>query len=294
MRLPAKLALFVLAAASAGAATKAIRTYEYEVTQFHPARGPIAHPPASPELAALRDVSFTSADGTVIRGWYVPSKNRAAVVFIHGSPGNRSELLAEGRALARGGFGVLLFDMPGHGDSGGRVAWSGADRAALVAATDYVAAQPDVDPGRIGAYGFSMGSSITAQVAARDPRLRAVVLAGAFTTEEQQLRYEFRKWGPITQLPALWAARREGLAIDELRTATVIEQIAPRPLLLVAGDRDDAVPVAMTRELFDAARGPKELFVVHGATHGGYVGAMGDAYTDKIRGFFSQHLTARS
>jgi pimeloyl-ACP methyl ester carboxylesterase len=238
MRLSFKVACVGAALGAAVVFYKAAKTYVYEAREFHPPRGPIVRPEDSAGLEALRDVALTSADGTAIRGWYVPSKNGAAIVFVHGSPGNRREPLAEGRALAQRGFGVMLFDLPGHGDSGGNATWSSPDRAAVAAAIDYVASRAEVDPSRIGMHAFSMGSAIGAQVVARDPRVRAVVLAGAFPNEKDQLLYKNRRWGPVTQLPALWAMRHEGVAVDELRTMDVIGMIAPRPVLFITGTED--------------------------------------------------------
>lgn len=147
----------------------------------------------------------------------MPSKNGAAIVLAHGSSGTRADLLPEARALTGAGFGVLLFDFPGHGESDGKVTWGEPDRAAFEAAVTFAGAQPDVKDGRVGAFGFSLGSAVALAVAARDPRVKAVVLAGPLTTLEAQLSYENGSWGPVTQLPALWVQRGEGLPVDTMR-----------------------------------------------------------------------------
>ncbi len=70
--------------------------------------------------ARKRPVTLRTADGLRLRGWYVPSRNGAAVALLHGTGGNRTGVAAHARLLARRGYGVLLFDLRGHGASDGR------------------------------------------------------------------------------------------------------------------------------------------------------------------------------
>ena len=70
----------------------------------------------TPELGtAYEDVSFTTSDGLRLEGWYVPTKNGATVVVIPGRKGPQKPA----RLLAEHGYGVLLFDRRGEGESEG-------------------------------------------------------------------------------------------------------------------------------------------------------------------------------
>ena len=60
---------------------------------------------------AHEDVSFTTADGLELEGWYIPSRNGAAVISFPGRDGSQKQA----RMLARHGYGVLLFDRRGEG-----------------------------------------------------------------------------------------------------------------------------------------------------------------------------------
>ena len=64
---------------------------------------------------AYENVSFMTSDGLKLVGWYVPSKNGAAVIAFPGRKGPQEKA----RMLARHGYGVLLFDRRGEGDSEG-------------------------------------------------------------------------------------------------------------------------------------------------------------------------------
>ena len=97
--------------------------------------------PAADLGAPHEDVRFTTSDGLELHGWYVPSRSSAAVIAVPGRKGAGARPDAR-----RHGYGVLLFDRRGEGESGGDPnAWGwGGDR--LQAAIAWLAARPDVDP----------------------------------------------------------------------------------------------------------------------------------------------------
>ena len=121
---------------------------------------------------AYASVSLTAADGVRLAAWYVPSRNRAAIVAFPG----RSGPVAQARLLARHGYGALLLDRRGEGASEGDInlyGWNG--EADVRAAVEYLRRRPDVDPDRIGGLGLSVGGELLLQAAAHDRGLRAVV-----------------------------------------------------------------------------------------------------------------------
>jgi pimeloyl-ACP methyl ester carboxylesterase len=226
------------------------------------------------------DISF----GEGVSGWFAEPKNGQVVVLAHGSPSTRIDLLPEAQALVARGFGVVLFDFPGHGLSEGVVAWGTPARAALTAAVGFAASH-----GKVGVLGFSMGSCISAQVAAQDERIAALVLEGAFTNQHDQLLYEFRAYGPLSQYPALWRAERS-MNVDSMRPIEVISRLAGRPLLLIEGTADPVVPPEMSQALFEKAKEPKSLWLIEGAHHGHYENEAGAAYFERLETFFTNAL----
>ena len=107
--------------------------------------------------------SRSDSTGSTLRGWYVPSRNGAAVIAFPGRKGPQRHC----RMLARHGYGVLLFDRRGEGASDGdpnSYGWGGEKD--IRAAVDFLRHRADVDPERIGGIGFSVGDELMIQAAA--------------------------------------------------------------------------------------------------------------------------------
>ena len=238
------------------------------------------------------EAAFTTADGVPLSGWYIPSTNGAAVAVLHGSGSTRSGVLDQAAVLARHGYGVLLYDDRGHGRSGGAGMdfgwWGDLDVAAAVS---YLESRPDVEPGRIGVLGLSMGGEQAINAAATDSRIRAVVAEGV-----------------QPKLPADTPQRPPGLeglterAVDVISFATArlltraptplpqreaVAAVAPRPLLLIAGEGE--VPAA--RALQAVAPSTVSLWELPDTPHTAGLAQHRDAWTARVTAFFDTNLS---
>jgi dipeptidyl aminopeptidase/acylaminoacyl peptidase len=251
----------------------------------------ISRHPERTGILGLTEISFAASGGPTLAAWYAPpTKSRAAVVLVHGVDADRSSLLFETKRLAAAGLGVLAVDMPGQGASGGTTEWGLPERAAISAAVEWLSHRDEVDPKRIGAFGLSMGAYVLAQTAVLDPRIAAVTLAASPNDVVEFNWVATARWGWLSQYPTYWALKAAGTPFDML-PKNIVGQIAPRPLLIVQGDRDTLVPEWMARQLYAAARQPKELYIVHGAHHADYAAIAPVQYGDKLAGFFVNALT---
>jgi alpha-beta hydrolase superfamily lysophospholipase len=284
--------VLALAAVVGVALLIALRSYLREVSVFFPDRTRLVLSGADAGLPTARDVTFSDGQGEKMRGWYVPSTNGAGVVLLHGAGGNRTAMVPEARELVAAGFGVLLFDWPGQGESDGEIHWSTGEAQALRGAVDFLSQQSEVDPRRLGALGFSMGGAVLARVAPTEPRLASFVFAGTPSDQATQVHLETGQWGPLTEVPARLALQLRGVPLTDDQPRDRIGQLAPRPVLIVSGTRDGTVPLGLAEQLFAAAGTPKDLLVIDGGGHGSYDGAANSPYLARVRDFFQSTLGA--
>ncbi|MFP2931731.1 alpha/beta hydrolase [Pyxidicoccus sp. 3LG] len=278
----------VLVLGALGALAVFGRALRHSEAYFHYPR-PQAVRPA--DFAEARDVTLRTSDGLTLKGWYVPSRNRAAVVMAHGLSQTRADLLPEARILRDAEYGVLLFDLRAHGESEGATStWGDQERMDVRAALEFARAQPEVDPERVGALGFSIGSAAVAEVAAEDPRVRVVVLLSPFNTLWLAAAYDFRRFGFVSQSGALVPFWRRGIAIDEVRTIDAVERIRPRPLLIVMGTEESGQPLA--DELFAKVREYAQTWRIQGAGHGNFTATAPEEYPRRLRAFVDEALVA--
>jgi dipeptidyl aminopeptidase/acylaminoacyl peptidase len=280
--------IVVLACVIAWQLLRAVRAYRIERSTLYPPRGPVRAPEDSAVLG-LTDVSFPSRDGTTLRGWYIPSRNGAAIALVHGSGSDRSSLLPEIRFLARDGFGILAFDLPGHGESDGDMSFGLPPVAAVEGADDFLRGRSDVHDGRIGVAGFSYGGAIVARAAASDCDFRSVALISAPADAIEQTRAEYAPYGRAAQIGAFAVYWLRHIDLAGERAVDYVAKISPRPLLIVGGAEDTTVPLSQTRKLFDAASEPKQFALMTHGSHGRFAEADSN-YSSTLTRFFESTL----
>jgi hypothetical protein len=239
---------------------------------------------------ASEDVTFETADGLELHGWYVPSRNGAAVISFPGRNGPQKPA----RVLARHGYGVLLFDRRGEGESDGDPnAWGWGGEADIKAAIAYLRTRPDVDPDRIGGLGLSVGGEMMIEAAAETDALKAIVSegAGARSTAED-----------VDEGDPSLGKQTLGLAMSLVKTAAVavtanqappadLEDLAARvdePALLIAAP-NSGHGEELNRD-YAAAAPDAALWELPEATHTGALEARPDEYERRVVGFFDEAL----
>ncbi len=253
---------------------------------------PAAIGPPPPDLHG-EQVSFASASGATIHGWYAAgAQGGGAVLLLHGVYSNRLAMLPRARWLHALGYAVLLIDFQASGESSGDAVtfgWREAKDAA--AAVAYLRSRA---PGeRIGVIGTSMGGAATLLA---DPPLSvdAVVLEQVYPTIDQATRNRIAiylgshmTWlAPAMLTPTSW---RLGLRPEQLRPIERISAFAP-PKLIVGGDADRHTLPTETMAMYAAAAAPKQLWIVHGAEHVDLYHYAGDDYRQRVGAFLQRWL----
>ena len=231
---------------------------------------PLETEEGEPEASGdVRRIPFriTSIRGERVPGllWLPPGAGPHPVVILqHGAGGAKDEPYIAGPAArwARSGYATAAIDAYNHGERARgdtdrtamwRFPWRRRDHVVqmavdLMRTVDYLTARPDIDFGRIGYVGFSMGTIMGVPFVGLDPRVTAAVfciggaLAGRMPDDaDPAVREEHRL---VSEL------------IDPIHFAPLI---APRPVLMINGLRDEVVPPAAGQRLFDTLGQPKEI-----------------------------------
>jgi len=292
-------------------------------------------PDNAPDSVGLdyRDVSFTSRGGDAdLSGWLVrpQSENEGApgggtgdevdagpseaggrgiswIAMVHGDDTSHSDskigMLNIARALSLRGFGILMFDMRGQGDSPTAVSSSGYyERLDLQGASDYLVSN-GADRSRIGVLGFALGGAVALLAGSNPNNFGAVVCDSAFADLSLVLK------GSMTGVKrplTLWfpgmrfmAKALYGIDIADVSPARAIAR-SDTPVLVIHGEEDGVIPVEHARLLgraigasFDEIEsGEETVWTVPGAGHTGAFRTQPEIYIDKVATFFERHLSA--
>jgi dienelactone hydrolase len=241
---------------------------------------------------AYEDVTLRTDDGVRLAAWYVPSTNGAAVVLLAGAGGVRSDEVDHAAVLARHGYGVMLLDVRGHGDSDGdAMLWGWHGAADVRAAVDHLAGRPELTDGRIAALGMSMGAEEAIDAIGVDPRVRAVVAEGA-SGQGPADEGTHQAGGVLARWFAWSTTRATDLMTSAHRPATLRDSIAaaaPRPVMIIAGGEEPA-EIAAGRVFQDAAPHSVELWVVPGAGHTKGYDTVPEEWERRVIGFLDGSL----
>jgi hypothetical protein len=246
--------------------------------------------PAAKLGAPYEQVAFMTSDGLRLKGWYVPSQNGAAVIAFPGRRGPQRQA----RMLVRHGYGVLLFDRRGEGESEGDplvFGWGGEKD--VNAAVSFLQGRADVESDRIGGIGLSVGGEMILEAAAESDGLRAVVSegAGARSIREDVSLPGLAKWFDLPSALAVTTGTiiySNQLPPPSLKS--LVPRIAPRPLFLIYATHGQGGEVELSPQYYAAAGEPKTLWAMTDASHTGGITARPQEYERRVVAFFDHAL----
>ncbi len=219
-------------------------------------------------------VEFHAADGTALFAWFMPARGEAhgTVLYLHGNAQNISAHFANVAWMPAAGFNVLTFDYRGYGGSEGRPTLAGV-QLDIDAAMRVLLQRSDVDPDRIIVFGQSLGGALAIYYVAHSKyrgHIRAVVADSAFAdyrmVAEEKMAEFFITW-PLQWLPHYTVD-------NDYAPRAAVADLAPIPLLLIAGERDSIVSPHHSQMLYDAAHEPKAFWEIPDR---GHIQALRDA-----------------
>jgi dienelactone hydrolase len=267
----------------------------------------------------LERLAFTLEDGQPVRGLLTRPAEQAgplpAIIYAHAHGGDyklgASELMDGRKALlsplgpvfAEAGYVTLAIDMPTFGERSS-VTESAAAKAAFWygrtlfgqmlseqrAVLDYLAGRADVDPGRIGMFGISMGATLGYWLGAVEPRLAAIAHLCCYADFGVMVALGAHDGhGIYLSIPGL---------LNEASNGEIAGLVAPRPQLIALGEADRLTPPAAidkalpeTRAAYERAGAADRLTVLREP-------GIGHQETERMRtavfDFFARYLKGQS
>lgn len=235
--------------------------------------------PASFKLAS-EDVSFRSADGVDLHGWWLPAAEpRGSVVMVHGLNRSRIEMIRRVPFVHDAGWNALVFDLRHHGESSGKATTFGAKEKQDVEAAAQLARSRT--PGPVVLWGVSLGAASAMLAAADDPAIAGVICDSSYRSLDDTVRHHVelaRRWRwwlalvpswPVADEVLFWMGRRGAFDPASVDVRAAAARLAGRPALFVANSEDPRMPKEIAFDLKAAAGKDAEVLIVPGRSHGG-------------------------
>src|SRR6266851_4471918 len=207
--------------------------------------------PAAAGLPEAEEVVLAASDGERVIIWHVPPRGEKPVVlYFHGNGGSLAWRVERLRALTADGAGLVALSYRGYGGSSGRPTEAGLIADSFAA---YAFAAARYPTSRIALWGESIGSGVAIALAAEKPVAR-VVLESPFTSVADIAAQMY--WF----LPVRWLIK------DPFRSDLRIGKVTA-PVLVLHGERDTVVPIALGERLYALIDAPKRFVRFPGAGH---------------------------
>ncbi len=251
--------------------------------------------PKTPEAVGLsvEPAEFQSSDGIPLRGWWNSGDTAMPVIiFVHGLNRSRLELLERAADSSKRGYGVLLFDLRNHGESGKAYTTIGIfEKRDVCAASEFVkrtaAGRPQI------LWGVSMGASSAILAAKQCPGFAGIVSDSSFLSFRDTVAHHLTLFFrlppfPIANLITGITGLRMGFNPDDGDVEAAVRDVRA-PILFIAGSADRRMPPALAERMARASHQPlTELLVVRGAGHGEAFATDRAAYLNSVYRFLDR------
>jgi len=217
--------------------------------QYFPERARTA--PAAAGLPEAEEVVLDSSGGERVIVWHIPPRGEKPVVlYFHCNGGSLRWRVDRFQALAADGTGLIALSYRGYGGSSGRPTEKGLIDDALAV---YAFAAARYPASRLALWGESLGTGVAVALAAQKPVGR-IVLESPFTS--------------IADIAAqiYWFFPVRLLIKDSFRSDLLIGTVTA-PFLILHGDKDSIVPIALGDQLYKLITAPKRFVRFPGAGH---------------------------
>ena len=261
-------------------------------------RLPVNVSPASVGLT-FQDVAFAARiDAIDLKGWFLPSSGDSVLIIIPGGFENRVDPQVDtinlAKDLVQKGYNILLFDLRGRGESGGKGLSLSNENRDIGGAVDYTKTR-GYPVGKIGIIGFCSGAADACIFTSQETDIGGLVLDGCFSKVEDMFYNQASKYGiprlPVDIfVPSIKLAARVFYGYSEINPIDVVGKVQC-PIFFIHEGNDDLVSIADTKALFQASnRQINILWEVDDITHVHAYHAYPEEYVKRVNEFFATAL----
>ncbi len=231
--------------------------------------------PADALPPETKEVFFEADDGVRLQALFLknPSSD-IVIIFFHGNAGNIYHRLDDYQLLRQLGTSVFALSYRGYAKSEGSPSETGINLDGK-AAFKYVTKTLGYIPPQVFVFGRSIRSTVAADVA-QGKNIAGLILISPLSTGRDQ----------ADAMGLGFAASLAGVAFNN---ETKIKRLKA-PLLIIHGNRDTLIPIAMGRKILDAAHGDKTFIEIDGAGHNDISGRFKGYYWPPIAEFIGSEM----
>jgi uncharacterized protein len=207
-----------------------------------------------------------TSDGITLDAWFIPETGASRTILIcHGAGANKGNFVWFLGPLIGKGYNVMFFDFRAHGASTGRTTTYGIrERRDVLAAVEWLKRERPRQSERIVGLGSSQGAMALALAAAEDERINAVILDSPFTSPYDLAQHHARRVpviGPaFVDLVLAGMSAQTGTDFFTTSAVDAVARMGGRPVMVIHGDDDFAMPAEYAQRLYNAAAGPREFW----------------------------------
>lgn len=270
------------------------------------------------------EIKLKTKEGLVLDGWFVPLQNeellaKGTLLVLHGSQTDMREALSSCLFLLENGYQLLLFNSRENYPERGYY-FLKEDLEDIVNAIEFLKNRGDIDTTRIGVFGFSYGALKAVLAGAKYKILKVVIEDAGPSSFHAFVKYvlldrdreknieEVKKNNPdylnayiklletSTLLDSFLLEHKRtmekilGYPIDEYDAALQVSNISPRAILVIHGELDKRVSIQCSKRIFEAAKIPKEFFIVPNSEHIEGMHQAEEIYVSKVISFLEKYL----
>ena len=240
-------------------------------------------------------LEINSFDDLTLKAQYFEQDHPKKVILAHGFNQSSDDMGKLTKLYYDLGFDILLPDARGHGESeGDYIGYGWHDRLDYI---DWIQLLiDDYGAEQIVLHGHSMGAATVLMTSGETlpDEVQAIIADSSYSTVQEELVHQLKHIYNLPPFPLLNVTSmvtkvragytfKEASAIDQVRKNT-------RPLFIIHGNNDDLVPTEMGHQIYEAAGGDKELWIVPDSGHTKAFDIVTKEFQERIESFLTNAL----